>query len=112
VPGRAHHLGGAGVLADKGRRAGLHGREDLVVAGMHRKDHGAGRLAPCADRADDVEPTAVGHLQVSDDDVGIEAPPERNPLGYTAGLAHDGHAVLALERACKALADELVVVNQ
>ncbi len=65
-----------------------------------------------ADGADDVEPVPVGQLQVGDDDVGPEVSPRRDALGDAAGLADDGHVVVALERAGEALADQLVVVNQ
>ena len=72
VPGRAHDLGGRRVLADEAGGAGLHGREDLVVAGVHGEHDEPGAVAALADRADDVEAGAVRQLEVGDDDVGRE----------------------------------------
>ena len=59
MPGGPHHLGGRRVLADEGRGAGLHGGEDLVVAGVHGDHDETDLLVVLADLADDVEARAV-----------------------------------------------------
>ena len=112
VPGRPDHLGGRGVLADEGGGAGLHGGEDLVVAGVHRDHHQSGRVADLADRADDVESGAVLELQVGDDHVGSELVVLLERLGHRAGRADDLMSVLAVEDARQPLADQLVVVDE
>src|SRR5690606_251501 len=63
------HVGRLGVLAHEGRGTGLHGCEDLVVAGVHGQDDDAGAVTTGPHGAHDVEAVPVGQLQVGDDDV-------------------------------------------
>ncbi len=112
VPGGGDHLVGRGVLGHEGGGAGLEGREELLVAGVHGQHHDAGVVPGRTQRADQVETGAVGEPHVGDDHVRGELLEAGEPLGHGGGLAGDDEVLLPLEGVRQALTDQVVVVDQ
>ena len=112
VPRCPDDLTGRRVLADEAGGTGLHGGEDLVIAGVHRQHDQAGGVAYLPDRPHDVQPGPVLQLQVGHHDVGVLLVVLRQGLEDGAGLVDDRHVLLELEHARQPAADELVVIHE
>ena len=113
VLGGADHVGRTAVLADERRGARLHGREDVVVAGVHR-EHDDARVSLISARSARTmsSPVPSGSWRSVTTTSGRDVAEDVQPVADGAGLSDDGHLVVALEGAGESLADQLVVIDQ
>ena len=111
--GRPDDVGRGRVLAHERRGAGLHGREDLLVAGVHGEDHQPGRRRSAGGSARTMSrPVPSGSWRSVTTTSGCISAQAAQRLRHRAGLADDRQVVVAVERPGQAVTDQLVVVDE
>jgi hypothetical protein len=92
--------------------AGLEGFVDEVGFGVGGQDDDFDVGVGCVDGAGQIDAAEAGHLDIGDDDVGLELFGGLAGGVAGVGLADDFEVGLLLEEEAEAVADDLMVVNQ
>ena len=99
------------ALDEVAARARPDGGEDRVVVLDHRQDEDADLRARIDDPAGRVDAARAGHLQVHQDDVGLELERERHGLVARRGLPDEVDVGDGAEQRAQAVPEERVVVR-
>ncbi len=103
---------GVDVLVDVSPGAGAQGGDHGALLGEAGDDQDAGGVGQFPQAAQGLDAVHAGHLDVHQDDVGLELLGAGHALGAVAGLADHLDVVLDLQEGAQAAADHLVVVDE
>ena len=108
---RAHDVVLIGALEQVALGAGAHGREDGVVVLEHRQHEHADVRALGDDLARRLDAVELGHVQIHDDDVGLQRLGGGDRLGAGRRLAHDLRLAERREQRAEPSAEDRMVVG-